>query len=83
VQDLLLHQVYLHPRSEAARRPARQAITELFAAYTADPRLMPERYQVRIAADGLHRVTCDYIAGMTDRFALDEHNRLFDPNTAT
>ena len=36
-------------------------------------------YQARIAVDGLHRAVCDYIAGMTDRFALDEHRKLFDP----
>jgi dGTPase len=34
---------------------------------------------VRIEVEGLHLVVCDYIAGMTDRFALDEHRKLFDP----
>ncbi|MFB3894506.1 MAG: deoxyguanosinetriphosphate triphosphohydrolase [Phycisphaerae bacterium] len=76
MQDLLLHQVYLHPRSEAARGPARRAIMYLFAAYVADPRLLPERYQDRVAADSLYRVVCDYIAGMTDRFCLQEHGRI-------
>jgi dGTPase len=40
---------------------------------------LPPRFQARIEKDGLHRVVCDYISGMTDRFALDEHRKLFDP----
>jgi dGTPase len=39
----------------------------------------PAADQERIEREGLHRVVCDYIAGMTDRFALDEHRKLFDP----
>ena len=53
-----------------------RVIRELFAAYQAEPALLPGRYARRIAADGLHRVICDYIAGMTDRFCRAEHRRL-------
>ncbi len=45
----------------------------------AEPLQLPPQFQARIERDGLHRVVCDYIAGMTDRFALDEHRKLFDP----
>jgi dGTPase len=44
-----------------------------------EPLQLPPQYYERIAQDGLHRVACDYIAGMTDRYALDEHRKLFDP----
>ena len=44
-----------------------------------EPKLLPERFAERIDEQGRHRVICDYIAGMTDRFALEEHARLFDP----
>ena len=37
------------------------------------------RTQEQIERDGVYRVICDYIAGMTDRFAVDEHGKLFDP----
>ena len=40
---------------------------------------LPPRHQARIPQEGIHRVVCDYLAGMTDRFALDEHRKLFDP----
>jgi dGTPase len=41
---------------------------------------MPPQFQARIRADGLARAVCDYIAGMTDRYAQDEVRRLFYPN---
>ena len=42
---------------------------------------MPEAVQELIPQRGLERAICDYIAGMTDRFAIDEHRRLFEPQT--
>ena len=79
VQKFLLHNVYLDAKAADKDRQVRQVVRELFNAYTARPQLMPQRYAQRIDEQGLHRVVCDYIAGMTDRFALDEHKRLFDP----
>ena len=43
------------------------------------PRQLPPGYQSQLERDGVHRVVCDYIAGMTDRFAVDEYQKLFDP----
>jgi dGTPase len=43
-------------------------------------RQLPPRFQEQIERDGVHRVVCDYIAGMTDRFALQEHRKLFNPD---
>ena len=60
-------------------RIAGRILRDLFQTYAGEPLQLPPRYQRRIEADGLHRVVCDYIAGMTDRFALDEHRKLFDP----
>jgi dGTPase len=54
-------------------------VKELFDAYVQNPRQLPPHIAVRIDVDGLHRVVCDYIAGMTDRFALEEYKKLFDP----
>ena len=51
----------------------------LFAAYLGEPLLLPPRYQERVKRDGPHRVICDYIAGMTDRYALDEYKKFFEP----
>jgi len=58
-----------HRRNEETRR----IITDLFARYVADGSLLPERYRRRIDTEGLHRVVCDYIAGMTDRYCKARH----------
>jgi len=76
MQQFLLADVYLDPRSAERGRQARRIIGELFEAYAADPNLLPDRYARRAAADGLHRVVCDYVAGMTDRFCKEELVRI-------
>ncbi len=76
MQQFLLDNVYLRGENAERDEEAARVIRELFAAYTAEPALLPERYRKRIDADGLHRVACDYIAGMTDRFCRQEHGRV-------
>ena len=75
----LLERVYRHPRSAEADRRAADVIRRLFTAYVNNEALLSERYRRRIATDGLARVVCDYIAGMTDRFCRQEHGRVFGP----
>ena len=58
---------------------AGRILRDLFESYVDEPRALPPHYQEQIERDGVHRVVCDYIAGMTDRFAVDEHRKLFDP----
>jgi dGTPase len=58
---------------------ARRLIRDLFEAYLAEPALMPERFSSRLSEQEPHRVICDYIAGMTDRYCQEEHRRLFAP----
>ena len=53
-----------------------QKVTELFDAFFAEPRLLPPQFQAR-AAQNKARAIADYIAGMTDRYAMLEHRRLF------
>jgi dGTPase len=76
MQQFLLAEVYT--QGENARRvtEARQILTALFTAYQTDPTRLPQRYQTRIQEQGLHRVICDYIAGMTDRFCLAQHKTI-------
>lgn len=76
MQDFLMANVYLSgPNSDKDRR-CRRIITGLFEAYLDDPTRLPQRYHTRIDADGLHRTICDFIAGMTDRYCLAEHEKL-------
>ena len=67
--------LYRHPRVDDVMDRARRVVRQLFDAYAADPSLLPEEHRERVGALGL-RAVADYIAGMTDRFALREHARL-------
>jgi dGTPase len=77
----LLKNFYRHYRVMRMAAKARRLLTDLFTVYTDDPLQLPTEVQRRADEDpnGLHRVVCDYIAGMTDRYAIQEHSRLFDP----
>ncbi len=60
---------------------AERLLRELFTAYTTEPRQLPPEVQGRMKSENLsvERVVCDYLAGMTDRYAIQEFKRLFDP----
>jgi dGTPase len=73
LKQFLFKALYRHPQVEDSTLRARTVVRELFAAYTARPAEMPEDYA---RAPDLHRSVADYIAGMTDRFAMREHQRL-------
>jgi dGTPase len=80
LKRFLFQHLYRHYRVVRMAEKAKRVVKELFEAYVANPRQLPPHISSRIEAEGLHRVVCDYIAGMTDRFALDEHRKLFDPS---
>jgi dGTPase len=73
LKGFLLHNLYRHPQVLATTGQAKQVVRELYAAYLDDPRRMPADFTSR--AD-LPRAVADYIAGMTDRFAAREHERV-------
>ena len=79
LKQFLLDKFYHHPRVLRMAEKARRFVTELFHAYQDHPHLLPPHVEKRIAQDGKERVVCDYVAGMTDRFALDEYRKLFLP----
>ncbi len=77
LKEFLYVNMYRHFRVMRMGQQAGRILRDLFQAYMDEPAQLPSRYQERIAEDGLPRVVCDYIAGMTDRFANDEHRKLF------
>lgn len=79
VESLLHEKVYAHPDIRRLDDMAGRMITELFRAYVAEPKLLPERFRRRIREQGHRRVVCDYVAGMTDRFCENEYRRIFLP----
>ncbi len=76
LQDFLLANVYTNEDARPHDHAGRRRITELFELFAARPDTLPERYRRRIDGDSPHRVVCDYIAGMTDRYCTAEHKRL-------
>jgi len=79
LKDFLFNAMYKHHRVLRMQVKAERLLQQLFEVYVNEPRQMPESTQTRIEKAGLHRTVCDYIAGMTDRFAIEEHQKLFDP----
>ena len=81
LKDFLLRSFYRHPRVMRMAGKAQRLLTELFNAYLEEPLQLPYEIQARIrsGADSTERVICDYLAGMTDRYAISEHKKLFDP----
>jgi dGTPase len=73
----LREQLYRHYQVVRMTTKAQRVIRELFSAFMAEPRLLPPQYQEIASAESLARATSDYIAGMTDRYAIKEHRRLF------
>ncbi len=79
LKDFLYAKLYRHFRVVRMQVKAEHIIEDLFNAYHAQPSILPHHVQEWIPVRGLERTICDYIAGMTDRYAIDEHARLHDP----
>ena len=76
LQLYLRHHLYKHYRVQRMANKARRIVRELFTAFREDPRLLPPEFQTRAREDA-PRAIADYIAGMTDRYAMKEYRRIF------
>jgi dGTPase len=81
LETFLRDRVYRHYRVLRMAHKGQRLVAQLFAEFSRHPDSMPERYGRRARTGSLEQTVCDYIAGMTDRFAQDEYLRLFQPNT--
>jgi len=81
LKAFLYDRLYTHHRVTRMTQKADRIMTALFEVYMAEPRQLPPHVLRRVDGDGetVPRVIADYIAGMTDRFALEEYKKLFDP----
>ena len=80
LKQYLFKHFYRHYRVVRMASKAERLLRELFTAYVEQPQQLPDTVQRRVAQTGdLHRVVCDYLAGMTDRYAIQEKKRFFDP----
>jgi len=82
IREFLFSRMYRHTRVNRMTSKARRVVKDLFSLLHAEPQLLPDDWRDGSEVAGSTRTArkvADYIAGMTDRFALDEHSRLFDP----
>lgn len=79
LRRFLYQNLYYHPRVAGANRRACAMLREVFEAYLANPKLLGGTASRRVEGEGLHRTVCDYLSGMTDRYLMEEHARLFPP----
>ncbi len=79
IKNFLYPRMYRHPRVMEVRQQADEVVRDLFARFMVEPQAMPEEWQANVPRDEprLARRVADYIAGMTDGYALQEHRRLF------
>jgi dGTPase len=84
LKSFLLREMYGNYRVIRMEQKARRVIGDLFRSYSERPERerpeqLPPHIFARLDSDGTRRVVCDYIAGMTDRYAMEEFQKLFDP----
>jgi dGTPase len=80
LRAFLYERMYHHWKVNRSRSQARRILAEMFALFLAEPEVLPGEWFLRLGhldEAGRARVICDYIAGMTDRYAIEEHRRLF------
>ncbi|MGV3578476.1 deoxyguanosinetriphosphate triphosphohydrolase [Brevundimonas sp.] len=81
LRKFLFDRMYRHYRVNRTRSQARRILAEMFQLFMAEPEVMPTEWGARAASEDPHkrsRAVCDYIAGMTDRYAVSEHRKLFN-----
>lgn len=79
LKDFLYNNLYRHYRVVRMAEKAEKIVTSLFEAYLKEPLTLPTHVQQKIENIGLEKTICDHIAGMTDRYAIEEYQKLFDP----
>jgi dGTPase len=79
MRDFLTKNLYQHYRVVRMANKAFRFMCDLFKVYLDEPEQLPPTTQARLAKEDKRRVICDYIAGMTDRYALDEYKKFFEP----
>lgn len=81
IKDFLFNNLYRHHRVVRMAHKAEHVLTALFEAYTRESDMLPGEFRAYIPAKGLERTIADYLAGMTDRYAIEEYERLFNPRS--
>ena len=79
LRAFMFERVYYNPVAKAEESKAKNMLCRLFEYYIARPEALPEDFQPQLSFDGMERTVCDYIAGMTDKYAVDKYTQIFVP----
>ncbi len=79
LREFLFERVYRNPIAKSEEVKARAMLTELFEYYTKNPDKLPSFYRANIDRDGVGRCACDFISGMTDRYAIEAYSEIYIP----
>ncbi len=79
LRSFMFENVYRNPVAKGEESKARDMLKRLYEYYYEHPTALPEDFQPQMSFDGLERTVCDYIAGMTDNYAVDKFTEIFIP----
>ncbi len=79
LRSFMFEKVYRSPIVKGEESKAKDMLMRLFEYYMAHPDALPEDFQPQLSFDGMERIVCDYIAGMTDKYAVDKYTEIFIP----
>ena len=76
----MFERVYTNPVAKQEESKSRELLIRLFEYYVKHPEKMPTQYQANIESEGVERCVCDFLSGMTDRYAIETYRSLYVPN---
>ena len=79
LRSFMFERVYRNPVAKGEESKARRIIQELYKYYISHPEKLPEDFQPQLDLEGMPRVVCDYVAGMTDKYAVFKFEEIFVP----
>ena len=79
LRSFMFERVYRNPVAKGQESKAKVMLQRLYEYYYAHPEALPEDFQPQLSFDGMERTVCDYIAGMTDNYAVDKYTEIFIP----
>ena len=80
LRSFMFERVYRNPVAKGEESKAKAMLQRLFEHYVAHPEALPEDFHPQLSFDGMERTVCDYIAGMTDNYAVDKYTEIFIPS---
>ena len=79
LRSFMFEKVYRNPVAKGEESKAKDMLQRMFEYYITHPEALPEDFQPQLSFDGMERTVCDYIAGMTDNYAVDKYTEIFIP----